>query len=84
MIKSNLIDAVLFTIWFYNNRERKENMLSRFTFRTEQTIMKKIMYIAKQERRTATKEIEYLLLKKIEQYEAEHGEITIEEDHKGD
>lgn len=49
--------------------------LPRFTVRTSQENIDKIAYIAKKESRTTTKEIEYLIVEKIQQYEQEHGTI---------
>lgn len=51
--------------------------LPRFTIRTKQENIDKIAYIAEKECRTTTKEIEYLIVNKILEYEKEHGEIKI-------
>ena len=50
---------------------------TKFTFRTKKDTIDKIIYIAEKECRTTSKEIEYIILKKIEEYEAEYGEIII-------
>ena len=52
---------------------------TKFTFRTKKNIIDKIMYIAQKECRTTLKEIEYLVLKKIAEYEAQYGEIVLEQ-----
>lgn len=49
--------------------------LPRFTLRTSQENIDKIAYIAEKERRTTTKEIEYLIIREIQEYEAKHGKI---------
>lgn len=51
--------------------------LPRFTVRTNQEYIDKIAYIAEKECRTTTKEIEYLMIQKIEEYELENGEIIL-------
>ncbi len=53
--------------------------LPRFTIRTEQTNIDKIAYIANKESRTTTKQIEYIILKCIENYEAENGQLIVGE-----
>ncbi len=52
---------------------------TKFTFRTKKNIIDKIMYIAQKECRTTSKEIEYLVLKKIAEYEEQYGEIVLEQ-----
>jgi len=54
--------------------------LPQFNIRTEQDIFDKISYIAKQNERSANKEIVYLIKKAIEQYEKEHGTINIQQE----
>lgn len=51
--------------------------LPQFPFRTSKTNIKKLAYIAKTECRSTTKEIEYLIIKRIKEYEAENGEIIL-------
>lgn len=46
---------------------------------TEQWIKDKFNYIASQERRTDSKQLEYIVLNYIKQYESEHGKIDISE-----
>ena len=48
-----------------------------FTLRTEKENLMKLSYIAEQENRSDNKELEYILLSYIKEYENEHGEIEI-------
>lgn len=48
---------------------------------TDQWIIDKMKYIAKQNSRSMAKETEHLCIQHIKAYEAEHGEIRIEEDN---
>ena len=54
--------------------------LPQFNIRTEQEIFDKISYIAKQNERSANKEIIYLIKKHIDQYEKEYGTIDIKKE----
>ena len=47
----------------------------QFVIRTDQEILDKIAYIAKENERNTTQEIVYLNKKRIRTYEKEHGEI---------
>lgn len=49
----------------------------RFTVRAEQEILDKIGFIAKKNERNTTQEIVFLMKNRIEEYEKEHGKITI-------
>ncbi len=51
----------------------------QFVIRTDQEVLDKIAYIAKENERNTTQEIVYLLKQKIKAYEAEHGEIILPE-----
>lgn len=51
--------------------------LPRFTIRTKQENIDKMKYIAEIECRSTSKEIEYLMLKRIREYEKKFGEITL-------
>ena len=51
----------------------------QFVIRTEQEIIDKISYIAKERERSTTQEIVFLIKQEIKKYESEHGEIEIEE-----
>lgn len=50
-----------------------------FTLRIEREYIDKIAYIGKKESRNITKEIEHLIIQKINEYEAEFGKIILEE-----
>lgn len=52
----------------------------QFVIRTEKDVIDKICYIASTNERSGTQEIVYLIKSYIKQYEAEHGEIKVEED----
>lgn len=49
--------------------------LPRYTLRTSQIYLDKIKYIAEENGRSANKEIELMIKKKITEYEKENGEI---------
>lgn len=48
-------------------------------FNTDQWIIDKMKYIAEENNRSLAKEVEYLCKQNIKKYEAEHGEIQIDE-----
>lgn len=52
----------------------------QFGIRTDQIIIDKISYIAKEHERSANQEIVYLIKKHIKDYESKFGEIEIEKD----
>ncbi len=52
----------------------------QFVIRTEQEILDKISYIAKENERSGTQEIVYLIKQRIKEYEATHGELIVDED----
>lgn len=49
----------------------------QFVIRTEQEIIDKIGYIAKENERSTTQEIVYLIKQRIKEYEKQNGNITI-------
>ena len=51
---------------------------SRFTLRVEQELLDKLGYIAEYEGRTKNRELEQLIKKRIREFEAEHGEISLQ------
>ena len=53
------------------------NNYSPFPLRVSEDFIYKIKYIARKNKRSANKELEYMLEKYIEAFEAEHGEIEI-------
>ena len=50
----------------------------QFNIRADKEIFEKISYIAKQNERSATQEIVYLIKKRIEAYESLNGPIPID------
>ena len=52
-----------------------KNELPRYTLRIPQELLSKIGYIADYEGRTKNKEIEQLIKKRIQEFEAIHGKI---------
>lgn len=52
--------------------------LPQFTIRADKNLLDKLAYIAKKNERSASKEAIYLIKKRIEEYESEHGEIIID------
>lgn len=51
----------------------------RFTYRTEQIVLDKLDYIAKQNKRSTCAELDLLVEQYIKEYEKEHGTIEINE-----
>lgn len=47
---------------------------------TSEKIVKKFNFVSEHEKRSASKQLEYLIEQCISEYEAEHGELIIEED----
>ena len=46
---------------------------------TSETTIKKFAYISEQEKRSSSKQLEYIIEKYIEQFETTHGELIIED-----
>ena len=53
-------------------------VLLRYTLRVNRILFQKFRYIADSEGRSANKEIEQYLKRRVAEYEKEHGEIPIE------
>lgn len=51
-----------------------------YPLRIDGTIMEKLRIIAERNSRTKNKEIEYALRKYVDVYEAQHGEINLDEE----
>lgn len=51
---------------------------SKFTIRVEDDILKKFHYVAEYNARSANREVEFLMRKRIIEFEKIHGRITIE------
>ena len=56
-----------------------EDKLLRYTLRVDRILFGKFRYIAESEGRSANKEIEQFLKKKVAEFEQEHGKITDEQ-----
>ena len=55
-----------------------EDNILRYTLRADRRLFKKFRYIAEYEGRSANKEIEQYMKKRVADFEAEHGKIEIE------
>ncbi len=56
-----------------------EEKLLRYTLRMDRYLFQKFRYVAEYEGRSANREIEQMLKKRIEEFEKEHGEIILSE-----
>lgn len=54
------------------------NYYSPFSLRISENLMDKIKYIASQNKRSANKEIEFILEQHIQEYEKTNGEIPLD------
>lgn len=54
-----------------------EDKLLRYTLRVDRILFKKFRYIAEAEGRSANKEIEQYLKKRVKEFEEEHGKIDV-------
>lgn len=54
--------------------------LLRYTLRIDRRLFQKFRYVAEYKGRSANKEIEQMLKKRVEAFENEHGEILISEE----
>lgn len=52
--------------------------LPQFIIRTDQTTLEKIKYIAKEQERSGSQEIVYLIKEEIKRYEEENGIIKLD------
>lgn len=57
-----------------------DNKLLRYTLRVDRLLFRKFRYIAESEGRSANKEIEQYLKKRVAKYEQEFGEIPVEDE----
>ena len=53
-----------------------KDQVPRYTMRISQQLLDKLHYIASYEGRTANKQLEQLVKRCIDEFEAQHGEIT--------
>jgi len=56
-----------------------KDSLSRYTLRVSPALLDKLGYIAEFEGRTKNKELERMIRRRIEEFEANHGAIILEE-----
>jgi len=56
-----------------------KDSLSRYTLRVSPGLLDKLGYIAEFEGRTKNKELERMIKRRIEEFEANHGAIILEE-----
>ena len=54
-----------------------DEYLARYTLRVNKTLLEKLGYIAKYEERTKNKELEQMIKKRIQNFEAENGKIEL-------
>lgn len=54
-----------------------DDKILHFTLRTDRVLFRKFRYVAESEGRSANKEIEQFLKKRVAEYEKEHGKISI-------
>ncbi|MBD5146149.1 MAG: TraY domain-containing protein [Ruminococcus sp.] len=57
-----------------------EDKLLRYTLRMDRVLFAKFRYVAEYEGRSANKEIEQMLKKRVAEFENEHGKIEIKID----
>lgn len=55
-----------------------EDKLLRYTLRVDRQLFKKFRYIAESEGRSANKEIEQYLKKRVREFEKENGKIPVD------
>lgn len=58
-----------------------EDKLLRYTLRVDRLLFKKFRYIAESQGRSANKEIEQYLKRRVAAYEKENGQIEFENDN---
>ena len=58
-----------------------QDKLLRYTLRVDRLIFRKFRYIAESEGRSANKEIEQYLKKRVAEYERENGKIELDSDN---
>lgn len=61
-----------------------ENKLLRYTLRMDRHLFQKFRYVAEYEGRSANREIEQMLKKRVEEFEKEHGKISLSPEESDD
>ena len=56
-----------------------EDKFLRYTLRVDRELFQKFRYVAEYEGRSANKEIEQMLKKRVSEFEKKHGEIELDE-----
>lgn len=56
-----------------------DNKLLRYTLRIDRHLFAKFRYVAEYEGRSANKEIEQMLKKRVQEFEDEHDEIQLDD-----
>ena len=59
---------------------KEQEKLLRYTLRTDRLLFQKFRYIAESEGRSANKEIEQYIKKRVAEFEAQHGKIDVSAD----
>ncbi|MGI5947500.1 MAG: hypothetical protein ACOX8K_08855 [Lachnospiraceae bacterium] len=59
-----------------------KNLENQYAFRCDKETIKKLEFIADQHTRTRNQEMKHIIKKYIDEYEKEHGEITISDEAK--
>ena len=67
--------TVQFCQHFVRGGWQMKDSLSRYTLRVPQSLLDKLSYVAAYEGRSKNKELEQMIIKRIRQFEAEHGKI---------
>lgn len=60
-----------------------EEMLVRYTLRVNRRLFRKFRYVAEYDGRSANKEIEQFMKRRVRDFEERHGEIEFEEERDG-
>lgn len=63
--------------WLFSEEILMDDKLLRYTLRVDRLLFQKFWYIAESEGRSANKEIEQYLKKRVAEYEQENGKIEI-------
>ncbi len=56
-----------------------EDKIIRYTLRTDRTLFRKFRYIADYDGRSANRELEHYIKKRVQSFEKEHGVISEED-----
>lgn len=73
--------GIIMSLWWKAGKGMDEKLL-RYTLRIDRRLFQKFRYIAQWEGRSANKEIEQYLKKRVAEFEKEHGEIDLSDQAK--